>query len=651
MRNFESRGALRSIERDILDDIRELAAAKKIALPDAGAETAAFESFLQPKSGEARFDALPGRRPAAEGTAARSEANFEAIVLSIGRPSMLVQNGTYVEPKSESKKVLELIRGFKRQAIDKVIAHTGRVEFKNVPNVPYVGTGWMVEKRGDRKAIIVTNRHVAREFASSDGRGGYRINTLPNFQDYDVRFDLIEEHEASAAREAIVMRVVFIAGDRDADMALIEAEGDALKDLDCILPSAAKLTLETPLGVVGYPAYDSRSDPDDVVKYFGDIFDVKRFAFGNVTGITAGTPEFTHDATTLGGNSGSCVFNRDSGEAVGLHFAGDYRVANYAVPVGEVMAALRGLKTQIVVPSSAGSEAAGDGTSPVKSFRGRDGYSPDFLDGASVPPPKPGAWKDDLADVVDADSGKKTKELKYRHFSVWMCESRKLPLITAVNIDGNKAKRMGRIDKWFIDDRLDRGFQVDNAAYSRNPLDRGHMVRREDPVWGSRAIAAEANRDSFHYTNCAPQHEELNQRDWVNLEDYILGNAKTHGLKVSVFTGPIFGDNDPLYRKIVKLPRAFWKIAAVINAETGKLSITGYVLCQGNLIKDLTDEFVYGAFRTYQVPLMLIAERARLDLDRLLRYDPLAARRKREGIEGTTRSLFVAVNGVSDLIL
>jgi endonuclease G len=377
---------------------------------------------------------------------------------------------------------------------------------------------------------------------------------------------------------------------------------------------------------------------------------MKRFAFGKVTGMT-GNSEFTHDATTLGGNSGSCVFDRDTGKAVGLHFAGDYRIANYAVPVAEVAAALRGLKTQIVVPSSASIEAAGDGRSPIKSFRGRDGYSPKFLDGVIVASPKPGAWKNDIADVIDADTGKKVKELKYRHFSVWMCESRKLPLMTAVNIDGSTAKRMGRIDKWYIDDRLHQSFQVDNAAYTRNPLDRGHMVRREDPVWGSKAEAAEANQDTFHYTNCAPQHEDLNQRDWVNLEDYVLGNAKTHGLKVSVFTGPIFGEKDALYRNVVRLPRAFWKIAAVINAETRKLSVTGYVLCQGNLIKDLTTEFVYGAFRTYQVPLKLIADQARLDLDHLLRYDPLAARRKREGIETTTKSLFVAVNGASDLVI
>jgi endonuclease G len=655
MDNFEKSPALRTIEKEILDDIRDMVATKESILPEAsGTERARFEGFLEPRRGSGSFDALgaPRGEAAAPAVGGQKRANFEAIILSIARPSLLVRNGTYVEPQSESRKVLEIIRGFKRPAIDEVIARTGRVEFSNVPNLAYVGTGWVVEKPSERTAIIVTNRHVAKEFAAADGRGGYRFNTLPNFRDYEVKVDFLKEYNEQASREAAVLRVVFMAGDNDPDIALLEAENDFLKDLSPMEFSPSKLTLDTRLGVVGYPAYDSRSDPDDVAKYFGDIFDVKRFAFGNVTGI-GDHPEFTHDATTLGGNSGSCVFDRETGKAVGLHFAGNYKIANYAVPTSEVAATLKGLKTQVVVPSMAGIEAAGDGKSPARSFKGRDGYNREFLGSRiTIDPPKPGeAWKNDLADVFDAESGGAAKELKYRHFSVWMSQSRKLPLITAVNIDGGKAKRMGRIDRWYIDERLSTDYQVDNAAYAKNPLDRGHMVRREDPVWGRRNDAAQANRDTFHYTNCAPQHEGLNQRDWVNLEDYVLGNAKTYRLKVSVFAGPIFGENDQLYRGLVRLPQAFWKIAALINSETDKLSVTGYILCQGSLIKDLTSEFVYGAFRTYQVPLSLIADQAQLDLNHLLSYDPLTARREREGIDNTSRSLFVAINGASDLVI
>ena len=40
---------------------------------------------------------------------------------------------------------------------------------------------------------------------------------------------------------------------------------------------------------------------------------------------------FTHDATSLGGNSGSCVLSFDNHlDVAGLHFAGDWLRANYA---------------------------------------------------------------------------------------------------------------------------------------------------------------------------------------------------------------------------------------------------------------------------------------------------------------------------------
>jgi endonuclease G, mitochondrial len=138
---------------------------------------------------------------------------------------MLVKNGTYLDPQTESKTVLELVHSFKREAINQVIQRTGRVEFSNVPNVPYIGTGWLIDERGDKTAIIITNRHVAKEFASANGRGGYRFNSLPNFRDYEVKINLLEEHDRDASLVAPVVRVVFIAGDNDPDIALVEAEG------------------------------------------------------------------------------------------------------------------------------------------------------------------------------------------------------------------------------------------------------------------------------------------------------------------------------------------------------------------------------------------------------------------------------------------
>ncbi|WP_217578015.1 DNA/RNA non-specific endonuclease [Mesorhizobium sp. GbtcB19] len=649
---FES-ASLRSIERlnpKLLDEVREKLGVDALTPEAIGQEK--LESIKAEASLRGARGPMLESMAFAESPPTLGRAQLEAIVLKIIRPPLLVQKGTFVRPANMVPQVKLIVDGLKRDKIDPAIARTARVELGNVPGRPFVGTGWIVRKLSETKAIMVTNRHVAEEFARADGRGAYNFMTLPNFRDYQVNVDFLEEQQGVGARQAPVVKVVFMAGSGASDIALLEVEGEELRKLDEIDLSTAQLKVGAPIGVIGYPAYDSRSDPEDVAEYFGDIFDVKRFAFGDVTGVSDASPEFTHDATTLGGNSGSVVIDRDSGKAVGLHFAGDYKIANYAVPASEINAALKGLTSVSVVPSKAGTEAAGDGRHKPEHFRDRDGYNTGFL-GKSKPiePPKPGAqWQDDLIGLTDADSGQPTKELKYRHFSVWMCKSRKLPLMTAVNIDGGQAKRMGRVDKWYIDGRVGDDLQVDNAAYARNPLDRGHMVRREDPVWGPLDLASEANLDTFHYTNAAPQHEDLNQRDWVGLEDYVLSNARTRGLKISVFTGPVFGDRDADYRGLVKLPESFWKIVAIINDETGKPSVTGYLLCQGDMIKGLTGEFVYGPYKTYQVEIDQIGQLARLDVAHLAKHDPLAKVRKSEGLAGS-RGAFRSINGPSDLVV
>jgi V8-like Glu-specific endopeptidase len=71
---------------------------------------------------------------------------------------------------------------------------------------------------------------------------------------------------------------------------------------------------------------------------FNDKFGVKRLAPGSVkTGpgeITDDTKKWicTHDASTLGGNSGSCVadLSGDGFRVMALHFAGANRVQNWA---------------------------------------------------------------------------------------------------------------------------------------------------------------------------------------------------------------------------------------------------------------------------------------------------------------------------------
>ncbi|WP_247237714.1 DNA/RNA non-specific endonuclease [Telluribacter sp. SYSU D00476] len=259
-------------------------------------------------------------------------------------------------------------------------------------------------------------------------------------------------------------------------------------------------------------------------------------------------------------------------------------------------------------------------------YSGREGYRPDFLDTDEqfhVPLPKLSAvLEKDAAIVSTPTNGSISHELKYMHFSVVMNRRRRMPFFTAVNIDGRQLRRIPRSDKWFKDPRINQQAQFGNELYANNDLDRGHMVRRLDPVWGTVEEATIANDDTFHYTNSCPQHKDLNQRTWNDLEDYILDNADAHDFKVSVFTGPVFRADDIPYRS-ARIPREFWKVAVLINNQTKKLSATAYLLSQADMINNL--EFVYGAYRTYQISIAQVEALTDLDFGDLREFDPIGS--------------------------
>ena len=201
-----------------------------------------------------------------------------------------------------------------------------------------------------------------------------------------------------------------------------------------------------------------------------------------------------------------------------------------------------------------------------------------------------------------------------------MSKSRRLSFFTAVNIDGNQSRSVDRInDRWYFDPRIDRKYQSGSELYSNNDLDRGHLIRRLDPVWGQ--LAEEANEDTFHFTNCSPQHKNLNQITWLELEDYILKNADRFDLKVSVFTGPVFREDDMLYRNEFQIPAEFWKVVVIVK-DDNELSATAYLQTQKNLIEDL--KFAYGEYKTYQIPIVKIEALTKLDFGILRFHDPLA---------------------------
>ena len=244
-------------------------------------------------------------------------------------------------------------------------------------------------------------------------------------------------------------------------------------------------------------------------------------------------------------------------------------------------------------------------------------------------------------------TGRAVVELTYTHFTVVMDPARKLAAFTAVNIDGAKLLDLGRGDDWHLDDRMPISQQTGPEVYSKNDLDRGHLVRRRDPVWGPAATAQKANVDTFAYTNAAPQASAFNQGEelWVGLEDYVLEAARAADARISVFTGPVFASTDARYRGTL-IPKRFWKIAAWIDDDPGavadvpQLRATGYVLDQTALVARFDDEHEslapragveLGRFRTFQVPIADIAALTALGLDQLVAADRYATEGVRDG--------------------
>ena len=252
---------------------------------------------------------------------------------------------------------------------------------------------------------------------------------------------------------------------------------------------------------------------------------------------------------------------------------------------------------------------------PPEAFEGREGYKDGFLTDFPVPLPSPtGILRRDVL-TIDGVPGNR---LDYQHFSVVMSRSRKIAMFVAVNIHGEKSQSIRRQgDVWALDGRISPEDQIGEELYADNDLDRGHLVRREDPNWGSDEEAEIANGDTFHFTNCSPQMAAFNQRTWLGLENYVLKEARVSEDRITVFTGPVFGVRDPEYRG-VKIPLAYWKVIAFIN-EDGRPSATAYMVDQKQELKTL--EATFGVYKTYQRSVRQIEELSGLDFGELSGFD------------------------------
>jgi endonuclease G len=635
------------------------------------------------RAGSPEMDMVVESIPATNG-ADRSELALETIVLRTGRPVLAIVDGKPVLDFNDADSEVWRERLLAvREGVERAIFGVGRIEVDN-HDLDWVGTGWLVAPD-----VIVTNRHVASEFAARRGdRFVFRQGVAGTMA---ANIDFLEELGRDKNSTFELSSVLHIESESGPDVAFLRVEqlagpnAGAQIRLARATPSAAEN-----VAVIGYPARDSRIPEQDLMlQIFGNVFDKKRLAPGRIKSVR---PDLLlHDCSTLGGNSGSVVLGLDTGEALALHFSGRFLESNFAVPAATVARLLEriqngeghsrsfgGLPARTQVPSerpraSTADRAATTGLSftipirvridvgtpepeisraPTRSstlgtsnrgtngvaskheledgeaieegrpedYANREGYRADFFgdSGPELPLPDVENDSDVLAFRVN---GRRQRALAYEHFSVVMSERRRLCYFSAVNIDGRQSRKQKRT-AWRVDPRIPREQQVSNGVYGNAPkFSRGHMTRREDPVWGTPRSAALGNSDSMHLTNAVPQMQPFNAGIWLGLEDYALDNAREDDMRICVLTGPVFEDDDPeLFG--VQIPRTFWKLIAFIHDETGELSATGYTMSQAGFLRE--EEFVFGQHETAQVPLSIIESLAGISFSpELVRLDPL----------------------------
>lgn len=301
-----------------------------------------------------------------------------------------------------------------------------------------------------------------------------------------------------------------------------------------------------------------------------------------------------------------------------------------------------------------GERPFGTARSDAESLSDRGGYEPGFIHGFTVPMPDFSGVGYRIAKNLASSGADDRFELRYQHFSIVMNAERRLAAFTACNIDGSRIKAVNRqtkvvtsnptlkdlgveslgaesSDAFRPDDRVDINEQMGREFYedqevpgyakptfpaksasdsvkkkyyramserTARMLQKGHIVLRGDPAWGTDAEALLAEDDTFHYTNAAPQFGFFNQGSpddhpgvkgklrWRTIETYILRNAVTERQRICVFAGPVFRKDDPDYRFESKLPLRFWKIA--VWAAGHELHAVAVMADQGEVLKRLT---------------------------------------------------------------
>jgi len=213
------------------------------------------------------------------------------------------------------------------------------------------------------------------------------------------------------------------------------------------------------------------------------------------------------------------------------------------------------------------------------------GYDPNFT-GVEIPLPT-------FDNSLDGDVLKKSSSTfddetgswrEYMTYSVATNKARRQPICAALNVDQTLIKTVQR-GSWKIDREIGAEFQLDNSYYRNNVWDRGHMARRATAAWGRTTTDAKrASDDTMYYSNASLQHMNLNQDEWLEVEEWVKYLQQDSNGKIAVFSGPIYGTFPSVPTKFIgsppaEIPAAFYKVVSFLDKD-GDLSTRAFIYLQ-----------------------------------------------------------------------
>lgn len=256
---------------------------------------------------------------------------LHALAHLVARPSLrLMKSELTVPPSCPRLHATRATAGKRAPGIGRLDAAGGRI----------AGTGWFVTKD-----LLLTNAHVVGELCgiSPHDTWDWHAKVLAAWKDHSRVWETLPAARpiwdpGEAPRTSPDGRIVRIRAVHDTlDMALLEITGVDGTDLALKVSGSAPPAPAPEVCLIGYP-FVGETGLHPVLRglLFGDPVAqaVKRVAPGVLTSVTGAAA--THDASTLGGSSGSPIFGMDAYRVYGLHAQGQYGVANHGIALWQV---------------------------------------------------------------------------------------------------------------------------------------------------------------------------------------------------------------------------------------------------------------------------------------------------------------------------